>query len=283
MISDVPVVLAATTTEWVRAGAVLGGGLVVAQALHLSLVLLASRGDSDPRGARTLGRLVRVVIASAALIYAVAQLGVRIGPLLTAAGIGGVALAFAVRTIFENFLAGILLLVRRPFRPGDQVATIEHEGTVEDVNLRAVVLRTPDGRRVLIPNGQVLGRPIVNLTAFPARRTELVVGVEYAADLETARTCIESAVQRAEGVLDRPPPEALVHAFGDSSVELCVRFWHAAPIEAMWRARHHAAVAAKRALEEAGIAMPFPQVTLRAPAEGPMAVRVESAEREGDV
>jgi small conductance mechanosensitive channel len=276
---DLSPLIAATTAEWTRCLIIVTAGLVVGQGLGSVIPRVASRGDSDPRGARVLGRMIRLVVVSAAVIYGVAQLGVRIGPLLTAAGIGGVALAFAVRTIFENFLAGILLLLRRPFRPGDQIASADFEGVVEDLNLRAVVLRTLDGRRVLIPNGEVLSNPIVNLTAFPVRRTDLTVGVGYDADLEATRELIEEAVRRVAGVEASPPPEALVEAFGESTVDFCVRFWHSAPIQEMWLVRHRVAVAVKQALDDAGVRIPFPQLVLRPPADGrPVALRVDGHE-----
>lgn len=255
--------VAAGAWDWGRFGLVIAGGLALGLAVDRAVAAYAARGDSDRRGAVVLGRLVRVAILLVALIYALPRVGVRIAPLLTAAGLGGVAVAFAVQNILQNFLAGILLLVRRPFRPGDQVATGENEGVVEDVNLRTVVLRTYDGQRVYVPNGDVVRNPIVNRTAFAQRRTELVVGVGYDSDLEHARRVIERAVAGAEGVLSDPAPEALVFRIGESSIDLCVRFWHASAMADMWRVRHAAAVALKRALDEAGIEMPFPQLALR--------------------
>ena len=152
--------LAASLSEWVRFGAVLAAGLLAGQVVRWALVR-AERRRGDVRGALVLGRLVRLAVVTLAVIYALAQVGVRIGPLVAAAGVGGVALAFALRSILENFLAGILLLLRRPFRPGDETAALDFSGTVEDVNLRTVVVRTYDGRRVFLPNGSVLSSPIV--------------------------------------------------------------------------------------------------------------------------
>ena len=266
-LTSLAVPVAADAAEWTRAGIVLLVGLVLAQGLYAGVAHAQARRGSDLRGARAFGRIVRVVVAVAAVIYALAQLGVRIAPLLAAAGVGGVALAFAVRSIFENFLAGVLILLRRPFRAGHEIVSEDHEGTVEDINLRAVVLRTYDGQRVFIPNGQILNAPLVNRTAFAVRRSELVVGVAYDADLDAAAAVIRRALAATEGVVDEPPPDALFSAFGDSSIELCVRFWHGAPIDQAWRARHAAVVAVKRALDDAGIAIPFPQLALRTPAE----------------
>jgi small-conductance mechanosensitive channel len=255
--------IAADATEWMRAGVVFVVGLVLAQGLYAAVARAQTRQGGDRRGARAFGRILRALVVVTALIYALAQLGVRIGPLLAAAGVGGVALAFAIRSIFENFLAGVLILLRRPFRAGHEIVSKDHEGTVEDINLRAVVLRTYDGQRVFIPNGQILNAPLVNRTAFSIRRSEIVVGVAYDAALREAVAVIERALSGTQGVVAQPSAEALCSAFGESAVKLCVRFWHGATIEQAWRARHAAVVAVKGALDDAGIAIPFPQLALR--------------------
>lgn len=255
--------LAAELSDWTRFGLVLGGGLVAGIVLYQVAMAIGGRGDSDPRGAQALGRILRVLAIAVAVIYALPQVGVRIGPLLTAAGIAGVALAFAVRTIFENFLAGVLLLLRRPFRPGDQICSNDHEGVVQDVNLRAVVIRTFSGEQVFIPNGEVLGNPIVNRTAFSARRSELAVGVAYESDLERASRVMVEAMRGVEGVHAEPPPEALAHQVADSAINFCVRFWHGPREHEMWEVRHRVTVAITRALAEAEIEIPFPQLSLR--------------------
>jgi len=253
--------LAASLTEWTRFGAVLAAGLLAGQAVRWLLVR-AERRQGDLRGALVLGRLVRLAVVALAVIYALAQVGVRIGPLVAAAGVGGVALAFAVRSIFENFLAGILLLLRRPFRPGDEIAALDFSGTVEDVNLRTVVLRTYDGRRVFLPNGNVLSSPIVNESAFAVRRSELLVGVAYAADVERAAEAMRSAAAEVAGVVEDPAPEALAFAFGASSVDLCLRFWHPSSTAEMWRVRHAVLAGVKRRLEAVEIPIPFEQLTV---------------------
>ncbi len=253
--------LAANLGEWGRFGAVLAGGLLLGQLVRWALVR-AERRRGDLRGALVLARLVRLGVVGLALIYALAQVGVRIGPLVAAAGVGGVALAFAVKSIFENFLAGILLLLRRPFRPGDEIAALDFAGTVEDVNLRTVVLRTYDGRRVHLPNGNVLSSPIVNESAFPVRRSELLVGVAYAADVARAADELRRAAEQVPGVVADPPPEAYAFQFGASSVDLCLRFWHASSTAEGWRVRHAVLAGAKRRLEAVEIPIPFEQLTV---------------------
>ena len=136
---------------------------------------------------------------------------------------------------------------------------LHSHGRVVDVNFRTVVLVSMDGERVLIPAAKVLDEPIVNYTARPRRRTTLDVGVDYGADLRTACRVLHDAALGAEGVLAQPSPEVLVTAFGESSIELAVRFWHGPTIAEMWKARSAVAIAAKDALDAAGIDIPFPQ------------------------
>lgn len=273
--------LAASLSEWVRFGAVLAAGLLAGQVVRWALVR-AERRQGDVRGALVLGRLVRLAVVTLAVIYALAQVGVRIGPLVAAAGVGGVALAFAVRSILENFLAGILLLLRRPFRPGDEIAALDFSGTVEEVNLRTVVVRTYDGRRVFLPNGSVLSSPIVNESAFAVRRSELLVGVAYGADVEHAAEAMRSAAAEVPGVAQDPAPEALAFAFGASSVDLCLRFWHSSSTAEMWRVRHAVLAGVKRRLEAVEIPIPFEQLTVTWAGDLPESVAGEVRSPDGN-
>ena len=251
-----------TLVDWIVAGAIVAVGIAAGVLLRSVVGRALSRGDSERAAALMISRIVGWVAVVAALFWSLALLGVRVGPLFGAVGIGGVALAFAAQSILANFLASIILQIRRPFRRGDQIETNDCEGTVEDVDFRVVRLRTFDGERVMVPCAEVLSRPIVNLTTLGRRRTTLEVGVSYGADLEQARSLLLSAVERAEGVLDRPPAEVWVKEFDDSAVTLAVRFWHAPDIASLWRVRSHVAVAVKKALDGAGIEIPFPQRVL---------------------
>ena len=216
----------------------------------------------SPHIGRVLGRFLSVVIIGIGLIYSLDIVGVRIGPLVGALGIGGVALAFAAQDMLTNLISGVMLSLRRPIKYGEQIATGEYEGTVEDVNLRTVEIRTYDGNTVLVPNKDVLQNPIVNYTRTPFRRTELVVGVAYDTDLERARQVLLDACGTVDEVREQPPPEAWVFEFGDSSINIALRYWHAADIASVWRVRSKVAVAVKRGLDAAGMTIPFPQRTL---------------------
>jgi small-conductance mechanosensitive channel len=252
-----------TARDWILAAAIALVGVVLGRIVSTVVSKAAARDEVQASAADAVGRTVGLALAAISLIYALGVIGVRLGPLVGALGIGGLALAFAGQTILANFLASIILQLRHPFRRGDQVEVADCDGTVDDVNFRTVVLRTFDGERVMVPCAQVLATPIVNHTALGRRRTTLDLSVAYATDLDRALAVLRKALREVDGVLDRPAPEVWVKSFGDSGVDLAARFWHPPDVATLWRVRSQVAVAAKRALEGAGIEIPFPQRVLR--------------------
>jgi len=252
-----------TLTDWVSAVVILAAGLAAGRIGRTLVERAIGKGeDEQPLAVQVVGRIITSVAAVAAFIYALSVLGIRLGPLVGALGIGGLAIAFAAQSILSNFLASVILQVRRPFRNGDLIQTNDQEGTVEDVNFRTVVLRTYAGERVMVPCAEVLSHPIVNYSTLGRRRTTLEIGVPYDADLDRVRSVLLEAVTGADGARDQPSPEVWIESFGESSVNVVVRFWHAPDQPTMWRVRSEVAVAVKRALDEAGIEMPFPQRVL---------------------
>ena len=253
--------------EGVQALTVFLIALVLAVVLRRLLVRAIDREGSRHVGL-VVGRFLSVVVAAVGAVYALDVMGVRIGPLVGALGVGGIALAFAAQDILQNFIAGVLLQVRRPFRVGEQIGSGDHEGVVEDVNLRTTVLTTYDGLVVYLPNAEVLKNPIVNYTRTPLSRTSLTVGLAYDTDLTRAQEVLVDACLLADGVQSSPPPEAWVEEFADSSINVAVRYWHPADIASRWRVRSAVAVSIKAALDEAGMTIPFPQRVLWLPRDG---------------
>ena len=248
-----------TAFDWIRAGAVLAGGLLAAALFRRALRRRLHAEEFEPRASLVAGRFGAAAVSLAAFFFALSLLGIRLGPLIGAVGIGGIAVALAAQNMLADLIASVLLQLRRPFRRGDQIATNDHEGRVEDVNFRTVVLRSFDGQRVFLPASKVLNAPIVNYTVLGRRRSCLAVGLAYDADLEDAETVLLKALRGVDGVHARPAAEVAVKEFGDSAVDVELLFWHAPDAAATRRVRSAVAVATKRALDAAGIEMPFPQ------------------------
>ena len=247
--------------SWATAGAVLVGAVVVSRIAKF-VVRRALRRRVDTALAELIARLLGYVVVVIGLVYSLESLGVAVGPVLGALGIVGIALAFAFQDILENFVAGILLQLKRPFNYGDQVSINDHEGTVEGIDSRLVTIRTPDGETVMIPSATVIKADINNYTQFGRRRTTVPVGVAYGTDLDLAQRVLAQAVRDADGVMDQPDAEVLFEAFGASSIDFVVRFWHDPGIASEWQTRSNVGMSIERALAAADITIPFPQRTL---------------------
>lgn len=270
-----------TVQDWITGAVIVGVTIVFAIVVRRVTSRVLRRVDMDPGPARLVGRFFAFVVVVAGFVYALNALQIAIGPLLGALGVGGLALAFALQDIIENLIAGIMLQTRRPFRIGDQVIVGGYEGQVEDISLRATILRTYDGRRVFVPSADVLKNAIENNTAFDRRRTTLLVGVAYDTDLEMAQRTIVEALGGTGTVLATPRPEAFVESFGGSSIDFAVRFWHRTRIVELFQARHDAAVAIKQAFDAANIDIPFPIQTIEL-SSGTREVITEARDRHGD-
>lgn len=207
-----------------------------------------------------LGRLAfaGVVLVGALVAATAAFPNFTPSDLIGALGIGGVAIGFAFKDIFQNFLAGVLILVTKPFVVGDQIVFKAFEGEVEDIQTRATYLRTYDGRRVIIPNGELFTNSVTVNTAFPQRRMEYDIGIGMSDDIEQARRIILEVLEAAEGVAPDPKADVIVVDLAPSSVVLRARWWSDSRIADVLIAQDKVLTAAKRRLTEAGIDLPYP-------------------------
>ena len=183
--------------------------------------------------------------------------------LIGALGIGSVAIGFAFKDIFQNLLSGILLLISEPFRIGDQIVSGDYEGTVEDIKIRATTIKTYDGRQVVIPNSDLYTSALTVNTAYKQRRLQVAVGIGYEDDIEAAKAEILQALDKVESVSKQAQPSVIATGFGDSTIDLMVRWF----IEDGTQANkvtsiHQVIVEIKSALDAAGVNIPFPIRTI---------------------
>lgn len=212
-----------------------------------------------------LGRLASAVMLIIGLFVAAVIIfpTFKPGDLIAGLGITTVAIGFAFKDILQNFFAGILILWRRPFVVGDQIRTLDYEGTVEDINVRSTRLKTYDGERVVLPNGDVYTHAILVRTAYDKRRVRFTVGIGYPDSIEEARATIHRVLAETEGVLPDPGPWVYVAELAPSSVNFNVYFWVSSEQANVLKVSDAVATGIKLALDEAGIDMPFPhQVVL---------------------
>ncbi|MEO1235158.1 MAG: mechanosensitive ion channel [Planctomycetota bacterium] len=184
------------------------------------------------------------------------------GQLVAVAGLTSIALGFAFQDIFENFFAGILILWRFPFENGDFIEVDGLTGRVEDVEIRMTHIRKTNGELVLVPNSLIFKNKVTVQTNRPHVRQELAVGIAYGESIAEGRRVILDAVNSCESVQRTVKPEVLASGFGASSIDFDVIWWaESRPIDAR-RSRDEVIEAIKRALDDAGIEIPYPYRTL---------------------
>ncbi|WP_372678237.1 mechanosensitive ion channel family protein [Desulfosarcina sp.] len=205
-----------------------------------------------------------IVYATAAVI-ALDVLGVNVMPFIAGAGVMGVAVGFAAKDTLSNLIAGILLIIDRPFEIGDRIevwsapAGSASWGDVIDIGLRATRIKTTDNIVVIIPNNEIMTRDIVNYTTiFSSIRVRINIGVAYDADIAKAKALILQAASSADWILAEPAPKVVVRNFGESSVDLQARVWIKNARKRM-DTIDHITDTVKGLFDENGIEIPFPK------------------------
>ena len=225
--------------------------------------LLIGRTSLRPSLKNLLDTLVKLAIWLVGLMAALVALmpGFTPASVIAGLGIGAVAIGFAFQDIFENFLAGVLIMLREKMRIGDVIECEGIVGKVEHITLRETHVRKLSGEVTLVPNSLLFKNPVMILTDETQRRHELVAGVSYDTDLDRAADVIRKAVAGAQGVDADKAIDVFAQEFNSSSIDFKVRWWSGSKPRDMWESRDKVVRAIKRALDDAGIEIPFPYVT----------------------
>jgi len=179
-----------------------------------------------------LNKFAGVIVYVTAIIMALDILGVNVMPFIAGAGVVGIAIGFAAKDTLSNLIAGILLIMDRPFEIGDRIeiwsapAGSASWGDVIDIGLRATKIRTTDNIVIIIPNNEIMKRDIVNYTIITSKiRVRINIGVAYDADMKKTKEIIKRVADSADWISKEPPPKVVVKNFGESSVDLQLRVW----------------------------------------------------------
>ena len=259
------------SADWVRTN----GASLLFQALSFLLVLLAfwvaarigrsavRRGLDRSRLSisslardffiKMTGRLIMLL----GLIIAIAQLGIEVGPLLAGLGIAGFVIGFALQDTLSNFASGLMILVYRPFDVGDVIEAGGVTGKVDQMNLVSTMILTFDNQLLIVPNKQVWGGIIRNVTHQDTRRVDMTFGIGYSDDIPKAEKVLTDIVTSHEKVLKDPEPVVRLHTLGESSVDFVVRPW--SKTEEYWDVYWDVTREVKRRFDAEGISIPFPQ------------------------
>jgi len=191
------------------------------------------------------------------LIAALAQLGVQTTSLIALLGAAGLAVGLSLQGSLSNFAAGVLIVIFKPFRVGDAIEAGGVLGIVEEIGILTTELRSPDNRKIIVPNSKIMADSIVNYTAKPTRRLDLKVQVSYADDLQKARRVVEEILAGEPRVLKDPSPVIGVLELGDNGVTLAIRPW--VNTTDYWPVMFALNERIKERFAQEGITIPFPQ------------------------
>lgn len=245
--------------SWVRALILLLVGIPAAWAISGWIQRWLGRTATPQRGL-IVGKLLWYGGVATLLVTALMELGFNLAPLLGAAGILGIALGFASQTSVSNIISGFFLMGEQPFVVGDVVQVGQTVGTVLSIDMMSVKLRTFDNKFVRIPNESLIKSELTNITRFPIRRLDVLVGIAYKEDIARVRDVLMEVAGANPRALMEPRPQVIFDGYGESSLNLRFTVW---AVRSSWldlKNSIHEEI--KDRFDDEGIEIPFPHRTL---------------------
>ncbi|MDC0223328.1 mechanosensitive ion channel [Gammaproteobacteria bacterium] len=201
--------------------------------------------------------LLNTLLMIVVFIAAINQLGIETTSIIAVLGAAGLAIGLALQGSLANFAAGILIVIYRPYKVGDYIQADNHLGTVNDIQIFSTVLRTPDNKLVVVPNGSIMNGSIVNFSNQDTRRIDMIIGCSYEDDIDKVKAVLTDIVAKDDRVLSDPKTRIAVSELADSSVNFIVRPWVKNPdyLDVMYSLTEEI----KKRFDEEGISIPYPQ------------------------
>ena len=257
VIAQIRLILAAWGLKVVAAIVILLVGRWLAGLTKRIVNKAMTKRNADPIITGFVSNFAFVLMMTFAVIAALGRIGVMATQFVALLAAAGLAIGLALQGSLANFAAGFLLLVFRPFKKGDFIEGAGTAGVVEEVQVFTTILNTPDNKKVIIPNGKLIGDNITNYSATGTRRVEVIAGVSYTADLDKVRKTLQGVISDDNRVLDEPASMIAVKELADSSVNFVVRVW--VKTEDYWAVYFDTTEKIKRSFDAEGITIPFPQ------------------------
>lgn len=228
-----------------------------------SMKKLIGRKISSEEIQQLVFRVTRWTIVVIGTIVALDQVNFNVTGFIAGLGVAGFTIGFALQDIAKNFISGLLLLYRQPFKISDFVKVSDYSGTVKQINIRDTEIETLDGELVIIPNRDVFENPIINYTHSPLRRRTVTIGLGYDEDVDRAIGIFQDAIKGVAGVEKDPAPSIVVRELGDSALMMDARFWINQRDINFLNVHSDVVTAIKEAAEDNQINLPYPVQTIR--------------------
>jgi small conductance mechanosensitive channel len=241
----------------IAAIAILLIGWIAAKGIRKIMRRMLQRARIDETLVSFVSSVSYVGVMAFVVIAALGQLGVQTASFVVVLGSAGLAVGLALQGSLANFAAGVLMIIFRPFKVGDYIEGGGVAGVVEEIGIFTTELKSPDNKKIIVPNGKMTGDNIVNYTAKEIRRVDIVAGVSYKDDLEKVKNVLADILEKDDRVLKDPAPTIGVLELADSSVNFVVRPW--VKTENYWDVFFATQESIKKQFDSEGISIPFPQ------------------------
>jgi len=232
-------------------------GLWLIRILNKSLRKSLEKSKLDASLHKFFASLISVMLKVVLFITVVSMIGVEPASFIAILGSAGLAIGLALQGSLANFAGGVLILFFKPFKVGDYIDGAGHSGTVDEIQIFNTVLKTPDNKTIIIPNGALSNSSITNFSTEDRRRVDFVFGIGYGDDIQKAKSLITDLVKKDSRILDDPEPQIVVSELADSSVNIVVRVW--AERTDYWAIYFDMQEKVKIAFDANGVSIPFPQ------------------------
>lgn len=254
---------------WVVSGILKAFGALILLIIGLRVArwlgrLVSGASNRQPRLDATLatffGSIVQWTVSAATIIATLQVFGVQATSFVAVLGAMTLAIGLSLQGALGNIASGVMIMVFRPYKLKDYIELAGTAGTVKDINLFQTVLATPDNIKIMVPNSQAINGVIRNFSGYPTRRVDVVFGIDYDDNMDTALGVIQAIVMADPRILKDPEPFVKVTNLGASSVDITVRAW--AMTEDYWEIRFDIVKKGKEGLDAAGISIPYPHTTM---------------------
>lgn len=242
------------------AAAILLIGLLITRILIRLVRKLLAKSGADEILVNFIASIAKAILLLFVFVASLDQLGVDTTSLVALLGAAGLAVGLALQGSLQNFAAGVMLVLFRPFKTGDFVEAGGTSGIVEQITIFSTLMRTGDNREVIIPNGAIYGGTITNYSARTTRRIDMVFGIGYDDDMKKAKDVIWQVLKADDRILADPEPVVAVGELADSSVNFVVRPWVASGD--YWPVTFDLNEKIKASFDTEGISIPYPQMDL---------------------
>jgi len=232
-------------------------GLWIIKMILNAVVRSMSKKDVDPSLRVFLKSLLSMLLKIMLIISVISMLGVAMTSFVAILAAAGLAVGMALSGTLQNFAGGAMIIIFKPFKVGDVIDAQGYVGSVKEIQIFNTILKTPDNKTIIIPNGGLSTSAMTNYSTEPQRRVDFVFGIGYGDNIDKARGVIDSLIAKDDRILKDPAPFVAVSELADSSVNFVVRVW--ADAGNYWGIFFDMTEAVKKAFDKEGISIPFPQ------------------------